>query len=239
MLKIYLIRWNHPASYAGLPSSLEDIRLILDQQSEAQFQWTPYEDPTIRAIIPDEYFQNPNAWHAKVALVNYTTVEMHQSDRVLRIHGKPYLLSAEERERQLRVQRPSNSTDTVTLPSSSTDDTHGTAFSDDARYSGPPMYRPESHEGSQEGPSGSSSFYQSPSPYGYQTTSPLVIQTPPQSLFYQGGSFSQHRQPDTLPKKAKSPLEQPQPLPEAGQRRNPARNHRRPPCGTESGGHGD
>ncbi|MBA0876686.1 hypothetical protein Goshw_017453, partial [Gossypium schwendimanii] len=37
------------------------------------FQWTPYEDPVIRAIIPDEYFQNPNAWHVKVALVNYAT----------------------------------------------------------------------------------------------------------------------------------------------------------------------
>ncbi|MFQ6657991.1 hypothetical protein Gotur_027448, partial [Gossypium turneri] len=115
---------------------------------------TPYEDSAIRTIIPDEYFQNPNAWHVKVPLVNFTTVEMHQSDRVLRqfgfrqsilvalelyyirmwedrydyiptrepiivsklacvpeympwfrIHGKPYLLSAEERQRQLRVQR--------------------------------------------------------------------------------------------------------------------------------------
>ncbi|MBA0876696.1 hypothetical protein Goshw_001606, partial [Gossypium schwendimanii] len=45
------------------------------------FQWTPYEDPAIRVVIPNEYFQNPNAWHVKVALVNYATVEMHQSDR--------------------------------------------------------------------------------------------------------------------------------------------------------------
>ncbi|MBA0875661.1 hypothetical protein Goshw_028487 [Gossypium schwendimanii] len=45
---------------------------------------TPYEDPAIRAVISDEYFQNPNAWHVKIALVNYTTVEIHQSDRVLR-----------------------------------------------------------------------------------------------------------------------------------------------------------
>ncbi|MBA0878260.1 hypothetical protein Goshw_002715, partial [Gossypium schwendimanii] len=67
---------------ARLPTSLEDIRLLLDQQPEAQFQWTPYEDPTIRAVIPDEYFQNPNAWQMKVALINYATMEMHQSDRV-------------------------------------------------------------------------------------------------------------------------------------------------------------
>ncbi|MBA0878621.1 hypothetical protein Goshw_001471, partial [Gossypium schwendimanii] len=51
------------------------------------FQWTPYEDPAIRAVIPYEYLQNPNAWHVKVALINYATVEMHQSDRVLRQFG--------------------------------------------------------------------------------------------------------------------------------------------------------
>ncbi|MFQ6662438.1 hypothetical protein Gotur_030280 [Gossypium turneri] len=33
--------------------------------------------------------------------------------------------------------------------------------------SGPPIYRPPLHEGSYEEPSGSSSFYQSPSPYGF------------------------------------------------------------------------
>ncbi|KAG8475233.1 hypothetical protein CXB51_032072 [Gossypium anomalum] len=49
-----------------------------------EFQWTPYEDRAIRAVIPDEFLQNPNAWHVKVALVNYATVEMHRSDRVLR-----------------------------------------------------------------------------------------------------------------------------------------------------------
>ncbi|KAG8489806.1 hypothetical protein CXB51_017888 [Gossypium anomalum] len=139
------------------------------------FQWTPYEDPVIWAVIPNEFLQNPNAWHVKVALVNYATVEMHQSDRVLRqfgfrqpipvapevfddehtvdlrqlhtdwprywshyieiwenrydyiptqepiiiselacvpeympwfrIHGKPYLLSEDERRRQIRAQR--------------------------------------------------------------------------------------------------------------------------------------
>ncbi|KAK5839788.1 hypothetical protein PVK06_008627 [Gossypium arboreum] len=49
-----------------------------------EFQWTPYEDPAIRAVILDEFFQNPNVWHVKVPLVNYATMEMHQSDRVLR-----------------------------------------------------------------------------------------------------------------------------------------------------------
>ncbi|XP_012481108.1 serine/threonine-protein phosphatase 7 long form homolog [Gossypium raimondii] len=43
------------ASYVGIPIALEDIRLLLDQRSEAQ-----------------------------VPLVNYATVEIHQTDKVLR-----------------------------------------------------------------------------------------------------------------------------------------------------------
>ncbi|KAG8480699.1 hypothetical protein CXB51_025288 [Gossypium anomalum] len=82
-----ITRWNHSVSYAGIPTSLEDIRLLLDQRSEAQFQWTPYEDPAIRAVIPDGFFQNSNIWHVKVPLVNYAIMEMHQSDRVLRQFG--------------------------------------------------------------------------------------------------------------------------------------------------------
>ena len=45
MLKIYLIRWNHPASYRGIPTELEDIRLLLDQRSEAEV-----------SIIANRYF---------------------------------------------------------------------------------------------------------------------------------------------------------------------------------------
>ncbi|MBA0608892.1 hypothetical protein Godav_021049 [Gossypium davidsonii] len=63
MLKFYLIRWNYPASYIGIPTALEDIRLLSDQRSEAQF------------------------WHVKVPLVNDATIEMHQTDRVLRQFG--------------------------------------------------------------------------------------------------------------------------------------------------------
>ncbi|KAG8489568.1 hypothetical protein CXB51_017750 [Gossypium anomalum] len=336
-----ITRWNHSTSYARLPTCLEDVRLLLEQRSEAQFQWTPYKDPTIQAVIPDEYLQNSNAWHVKVPLVNFAIVEMHQSDRVLRefgfrqpipvapevlddhhkidlrqlhtdwprfwshyiqmwedrydyiptqepiivpelacmleympwfrIHGKSYLLSEEERQRQLRVQRerhgplnprrrdddagsstaptqspgpatgPTQSPGPPVQPSTSTAQPlqmmpgwnswpGSSPFS--ITPSGPLIYRQPSHEGLQEGPSGSSSFYQSPSPYGFQTSLPLMMQTPPQSLFYQGGSSSQHPQPESSP-------EQAQPLPEAGQRRNPTRNHRRPLCGTESNRHGN
>ncbi|KAG8493073.1 hypothetical protein CXB51_010382 [Gossypium anomalum] len=80
----YVVEWNHLLIYGGIPIALEDIRHLLDQQLEAHFQWTPYEDPAIRAMIPDEFLQNPNMWHVRVTLVNYTTVEMHQTNRVLR-----------------------------------------------------------------------------------------------------------------------------------------------------------
>ncbi|MFQ6670238.1 hypothetical protein Gotur_035242, partial [Gossypium turneri] len=57
--------WNHSASYVGIPTALEDIQLLLDQRSEAHFQWTPYEDLAIRAVILNKFFQNPNIWHLR------------------------------------------------------------------------------------------------------------------------------------------------------------------------------
>ncbi|MFQ6663925.1 hypothetical protein Gotur_031227 [Gossypium turneri] len=43
-----ITRWNHSVSYVGIPTALEDIKLLLDQRPKAQ-----------------------------VPLVNYATVEMH------------------------------------------------------------------------------------------------------------------------------------------------------------------
>ncbi|KAG8500935.1 hypothetical protein CXB51_003015 [Gossypium anomalum] len=121
-----------------------------------------------------------------------------------RIHGKPYLLSEEERQRQLRVQKerrdplnpkkrdddaspstvPTQSPGPATGPTQSPGPTvqpstptaqplqmmpGWNAWPGSSPFpitpSGPLIYRQPSHEGSQEGPSGSSSFYQSPSPY--------------------------------------------------------------------------
>ncbi|MBA0871776.1 hypothetical protein Goshw_029904 [Gossypium schwendimanii] len=44
----------------GIPTALEDIQLLIDQWSEAHFQWTPYKNPVIRVVISDEFFQNLN-----------------------------------------------------------------------------------------------------------------------------------------------------------------------------------
>ncbi|MFQ6655395.1 hypothetical protein Gotur_025971 [Gossypium turneri] len=73
-------RWNHPASYRGLPSELKDIRLLLEQRSEAEESRHQYL-PTREQIIVLELACVPEymPW--------------------FRIHGKPYLLMPEERQR--------------------------------------------------------------------------------------------------------------------------------------------
>ncbi|MBA0777879.1 hypothetical protein Gotri_005841 [Gossypium trilobum] len=77
-------RWNHRPSYARVPKEMRDIQLLLDQQSEAEFVWTPYKDPTIRECISSEFLVNPNIWHMNLSLVVYVNVEMHESNRVMR-----------------------------------------------------------------------------------------------------------------------------------------------------------
>ncbi|MBA0628354.1 hypothetical protein Godav_023098 [Gossypium davidsonii] len=46
----------------------------------------------IRAVILEEFYVNPNVWHAKVPLVVYATVNMHEADRVLRQFGFQQLI---------------------------------------------------------------------------------------------------------------------------------------------------
>ncbi|MBA0814638.1 hypothetical protein Gohar_020454 [Gossypium harknessii] len=97
----------------------------------------------------------------------------------------------------------------------------------------PMIYRASSSEEPHEAPSESSTHFQSPSPYGIQVGyahSPWVMQTSLQSLFYQGGSSSQHPQQEADP-------EQPQPRSEVEPRKNPEYNHRLPPCDTDSDRH--
>ncbi|MFQ6658923.1 hypothetical protein Gotur_028010, partial [Gossypium turneri] len=269
-------------------------------------------------------------------LINYATVEPHQTDRVLRqfgcrqlipadpkvfdnhhkidlrllgtdwprywseytkiwIHGKPYLLTPEERQRQIRVERerrgplnprrqdyedspatrPRQSPDSSSVAMQSPSPTRAPTQSPNAAIqqmiptqppfpmmpgvfpspymypnpymypfwnpmaswsqmpgstpfpvmpSGPPISRPAVQEGSQEGPSGSSPFYQSPPTYGFQTPSPFIMQTPPHTLFFEGGSSSQVQQPDAELEVPESPPEEEQPPPKARGRKNPARN---------------
>ncbi|MFQ6624108.1 hypothetical protein Gotur_004322, partial [Gossypium turneri] len=103
--------------------------------------------------------------------------------------------------------------------------------------SGPSISRPAAQEGSQGGAVGELSFLPILTTYGFQTPSPFMMQTPPHTLFFEGGSSSQVRQPDAKSEEPESPSEEEQPPPKARGRRNPVRNRRRPPCETESPGH--
>ncbi|MBA0711393.1 hypothetical protein Golax_010582 [Gossypium laxum] len=73
----------------GIPTALEDLRLLLDQQSEAH---------------------NSNVWHVRVPLVIYATVKMHQMDRVLRqFKFRQQILVALEvldKEHKINLRRP-------------------------------------------------------------------------------------------------------------------------------------
>ncbi|KAH1091300.1 hypothetical protein J1N35_018557 [Gossypium stocksii] len=208
-LNLVHLRWNFSASYVGIPTALENIRLLLDQRLEAQFQWIPYEDPTIWAVILDEFFQI-------------------RTFGVLRIHGKSYLLSEERRSRQIRVEmerwsplnlmRRDDGTVPSTVPTQSqgptpqTDDTHTTtpsnyaspmpgwnAWSNASPFSitptQPTIYSPSSQEESHDALSGSPSHYQSLSPYRTQTPLPWVMQTPLHSLLYQGTKHAKSPKP--------------------------------------------
>ncbi|KAA3483776.1 serine/threonine-protein phosphatase 7 long form-like protein isoform X3 [Gossypium australe] len=53
-------------SYVGLPDELQDIRLLLDQRSKAEFEWTSYSDPGIQECISFEFLVNSNIWHVKI-----------------------------------------------------------------------------------------------------------------------------------------------------------------------------
>ncbi|MFQ6660531.1 hypothetical protein Gotur_029016, partial [Gossypium turneri] len=191
----YVLELNHSTSYARLPTSLEDIRLLLDQRSEAQFQWTPYEDPAIRAVILDEYFQNLNGWHVKVSLVNFAIVEMHQSDKVLQQFGFRQSIFVAPKATDAQGIARGAVGELFFLPIPITLRVSNTFTVGDANTS---------------------------------TVTILlmwvILPTPTTRSFTEG---------------IRIPPEQPQPPPKAGQRRNPARNRRRPPCSTESGGHGD
>ncbi|MBA0549879.1 hypothetical protein Golob_020880, partial [Gossypium lobatum] len=82
-----VIWWNNPARHSGIPTELEDIRLALDQQTEEEFVWMPYANPRIQECIPVEFLANRNIWQVKVPLIVFATVEMHESNRVMRQFG--------------------------------------------------------------------------------------------------------------------------------------------------------
>ncbi|MBA0848556.1 hypothetical protein Goshw_003878 [Gossypium schwendimanii] len=75
-------RWNHKPSYMGLFEELEDFRLLLDQCSEAEFEWMSYANTVIISCIPPEVFANREMWDAKVEAVDFATIARHKEATV-------------------------------------------------------------------------------------------------------------------------------------------------------------
>ncbi|KAG8501017.1 hypothetical protein CXB51_003085 [Gossypium anomalum] len=99
--------WNHSASYVGIPTALEDIRLLLDQTSEVQSHWSTM--LLLRCTKQIECCSNldsDNRFSRHLRCLMMSTKSTYGNRiRIGRIHGKPYLLSEEQRRRQIRVER--------------------------------------------------------------------------------------------------------------------------------------
>ncbi|MFQ6661203.1 hypothetical protein Gotur_029436 [Gossypium turneri] len=63
-----------------MEDELGDIQLLLDQRSEAEFEWMPYIDTGIQKCISVEFLANRSIWHVKVPLIDFMTVKMHESN---------------------------------------------------------------------------------------------------------------------------------------------------------------
>ncbi|KAG8498097.1 hypothetical protein CXB51_007446 [Gossypium anomalum] len=114
-------RWNHSASYVGIPTALEDIRLLLGQRSEAQLRshWsTMLLSRCTRRIECCDNLDFDNRFLRNMRCSMMSTKSTTQIEYELaklayapdympwfKIHGKPYLLLEEQRCRQIRVER--------------------------------------------------------------------------------------------------------------------------------------
>ncbi|MBA0577270.1 hypothetical protein Golob_023888 [Gossypium lobatum] len=63
-----------PTQSYGVPNELEDIRLLLDQRSEVDFEWMQYFESKIQECIPTDSFANCNIWNVKIPLIVFATV---------------------------------------------------------------------------------------------------------------------------------------------------------------------
>ncbi|KAK5819445.1 hypothetical protein PVK06_024446 [Gossypium arboreum] len=57
-----------------------DFKLLLDQRSEAEFEWISYVNTNIISCTLLEKLANQEMWDAKTSLVVYVTIEMHETD---------------------------------------------------------------------------------------------------------------------------------------------------------------
>ncbi|KAG8491259.1 hypothetical protein CXB51_014433 [Gossypium anomalum] len=105
----YVLEWNHPASYIGIPTALKDIRLLLDQRSEAQHKIDLRLTNTNWPLFWSKYIKIWENWYDHIPdRKPIIVLELACTPDYMpwfKIHGKPYLLSEEQRRQQICVER--------------------------------------------------------------------------------------------------------------------------------------
>ncbi|MBA0583697.1 hypothetical protein Gorai_014544, partial [Gossypium raimondii] len=197
--------WNNPTRHNSIPTKLEGICLVLDQQTKAEFLWMPYADPRIQEYVSTKFLANHNIWNVKVPLIIFAIIEMHESNQVMRQFGCT-----------LRIPPPPQELD----------DLHNTKLRERLKEDWPAFHKkhnnksylllvsdrsrqrcckrprqglisPRSRENFAGGTTSTPAPQEDPitvqpsaltTPYNYLT---IVLQTPLASLFYRGESLSQ------------------------------------------------
>ncbi|XP_020243243.1 serine/threonine-protein phosphatase 7 long form homolog [Asparagus officinalis] len=79
-------RWNVSRSWHTSPKGHENFyRNELDQMEDEHVNWKPYEQ--VLESLPDICTEEPDVWRARVPIICFEIVEIHVSDRVLRLFG--------------------------------------------------------------------------------------------------------------------------------------------------------
>ncbi|KAH1046843.1 hypothetical protein J1N35_037627 [Gossypium stocksii] len=182
-----------------LLKELEDIRLLLDQHLEVEFEWMPYADSDIISCISTEALDNRGMWDTKVSLIVYAMVEMQESNQVIQQFGwrKQIPLPPQDLKELHKVgMRGKNdedwyifqATDIPRILHPNADVDADPNVRPDANASPLPMMTLMQMLMLVSMPKSMPMYPGFFAPYGYMS---IVTQTPPASLFYRGRSSAQ------------------------------------------------
>ncbi|KAE8710966.1 DNA-directed RNA polymerases II, IV and V subunit 3 [Hibiscus syriacus] len=78
-------RWRHKIEGTGLVhNNIKEFRLKIDIKAKKEFNWRPYMNGEILALIPHDILDGFQYWCAVTPLINFAFVEIQFGDRVLR-----------------------------------------------------------------------------------------------------------------------------------------------------------
>ncbi|KAE8680644.1 BEL1-like homeodomain protein 2 [Hibiscus syriacus] len=78
-------RWRHKIEGTGLVhNNIKEFRLKIDIKAKKEFNWRPYMNEEILALIPYDILDEFQYWCAVTPLINFAFVEIQFGDRVLR-----------------------------------------------------------------------------------------------------------------------------------------------------------